>query len=162
MAKGWFGKTYDFFFGGDHEEARAVEEPEERRRQPTRRPETSRYDREPVRDLRPDPPVSRLRREGEPVLELHGPPPKPTVEIHYPQSHDDIKKCGELFKEGKLVLVDLENTPKQLRRDVVQFLSGVAFGLGGNPQKVNQTVFLFAPHIFEVGGDDLPSLEDEE
>jgi|YNPNPStandDraft_1061719.scaffolds.fasta_scaffold08439_3 cell division inhibitor SepF len=159
MAKGWLGKTYEFFFGGDDEEDLMEEPTEEPQRQPISRPAPGRWQGESLREPRPEPP--RLRRNREMVLSLHGPPEKPTVEVHYPRSYEDAKRYGELFKEGKMVTVDLGSCDKRLRQQIIDFLSGVAFGLEGTAQKVNHTVFLFAPRSFVVIGDIPPISEDE-
>ena len=84
------------------------------------------------------------------------------MEIHYPQSYEDAKRYGDLFKEGKLVTVDLETSDELLRQQIVDFLSGVAYGLGGRTQKVNHHVFIFAPHNFEVLASESPHPEEDE
>ena len=162
MAKSWLGKTYSFFFGRDDDEEGFAEELEEPDPYSSSQPLVPRQEPQPTPDFRPNPSSSRPRRDLEPVLELHGPPAKPTVEIHYPQAYDDAKKYGDLFKEGKMVTVDLESGDKRLRQQIVDFLSGVAYGLGGTVQKVNPFVFIFAPHNFLVVANNPPLEEGEE
>lgn len=159
MAKSWFEKAYDFFFGSDNEED-LMEEPEEPQRQPIHSPEPSRWDRGPGRELRPEP-ISRGRRGIQPVLSLHQQTEKPTVEVHYPQSYEDARRYGDLFKEGKMVAIDLGSCDKRVRQQIIDFLSGVAFGLEGTAQKVNHNVFLFAPRSFMVIGD-IPPISDND
>lgn len=157
MAKGWLGKTYEFFFGG-YDEDLGEEEMEQPQRQPISRPGMGRWQEEPVRERQPEP--LRLRRNRETILSLHGPPEQPTVEVHYPRSYEDARRYGELFKEGKMITIDLGSCDKRLRQQVIDFLSGVAFGLEGTAHKVNHNVFLFAPRNFVVIGD-IPPISDE-
>jgi len=84
------------------------------------------------------------------VVELHPEQPRPEVQIRYPRSYEDTEQLADLFKAGYLVIVDLEHTEESVRQSIIDFLSGVAYGLDGHAYRVNPLVFAFAPRHFEV------------
>ena len=69
------------------------------------------------------------------------------------QNFDDAKDIADHIKNKKPVVINLENLEKDVARRVVDFLSGVVYGVDGNIQKVASGIFLLAPYNVGIMGD---------
>lgn len=69
------------------------------------------------------------------------------------QDFDDAKDIADHIKSKKPVVINLENLEKDVARRVVDFLSGVVYGVDGNIQKVASGIFLLAPYNVGIMGD---------
>lgn len=69
------------------------------------------------------------------------------------QDFDDAKDIADHLKNKKPVVINLENLEKDVARRVVDFLSGVVYGVDGNIQKVASGIFLLAPYNVGIMGD---------
>jgi cell division inhibitor SepF len=110
------------------------------------------YEPEPTEDETTTPrPPRRGRTFGrsDDVVELRA-PSRPLTEIHYPRSFDDAQGLADLYKQGALLIVDLEQVDEKDRARLVHFLCGVAYGRDGRSERVNDLTFVFAPRHFEL------------
>ncbi|MBQ3889554.1 MAG: cell division protein SepF, partial [Clostridia bacterium] len=57
------------------------------------------------------------------------------------------------------VVLNLEKTPKDVARRLVDFLSGVAYANNGQLKKVANNTFIITPYNVDVSGDLLDELE---
>jgi cell division inhibitor SepF len=62
--------------------------------------------------------------------------------------------ADELLKMHTVVL-NLENTEKDISRRIVDFLSGVAYANGGKIKKVATSTFIITPYNVDLTGDDV-------
>ncbi|HCR44182.1 MAG TPA: cell division protein SepF [Ruminococcaceae bacterium] len=62
--------------------------------------------------------------------------------------------ADELLKMHTVVL-NLENTNKDISRRIVDFLSGVAYANGGKIKKVATSTFIITPYNVDLTGDDV-------
>lgn len=62
--------------------------------------------------------------------------------------------ADELIKMHTVVL-NLENTNKDISRRIVDFLSGVAYANGGKIKKVATSTFIITPYNVDLTGDDV-------
>ncbi len=69
------------------------------------------------------------------------------------QNFDDAKDIADHLKNKKPVVINLEQLDKDVARRVVDFLSGVVYGVDGNIQKVASGIFLLAPYNVGIMGD---------
>lgn len=69
------------------------------------------------------------------------------------QNFDDAKDIADHLKNKKPVVINLEKLEKDVARRVVDFLSGVVYGVDGNIQKVASGIFLLAPYNVGIMGD---------
>ena len=69
------------------------------------------------------------------------------------QDFDDAKDIADHLKSKKPVVINLEKLDKDVSRRVVDFLSGVVYGVDGNIQKVANGIFLIAPYNVGIMGD---------
>ena len=67
-----------------------------------------------------------------------------------PKNFESAQEIADYMREGQPVLMNFEGTDYDIARRIVDFISGVAYAMGGNIKKVGQGVFLCAPHEVEV------------
>jgi len=67
-----------------------------------------------------------------------------------PTSFNEAQVIGDRFKSGQPVIVNLEGAERDLRRRLVDFASGLCYGLGGKMDRVADNVFLLTPDDVEV------------
>lgn len=67
---------------------------------------------------------------------------------------DTCTIADELLKMHTVVL-NLENTNKDISRRIVDFLSGVAYANGGKIKKVATSTFIITPYNVDLTGDDV-------
>lgn len=70
-----------------------------------------------------------------------------------PVKFDQVQAIADHLKNRRPVIVNLEDTGKELARRIVDFLSGTTYALGGSMQKVSASIMLFVPQNVDVAGD---------
>lgn len=115
-----------------------VEPEEPRRRVPTRRP----VDNGGAR-ARPDAVVRPLA--SAPSARFH---------LVHPGSFNDAQEVGDKFREGYSVIMNLQAVDHELYRRLVDFASGLVYGLGGSIQPAGDKVFLLAPAGVQVSAEE--------
>jgi cell division inhibitor SepF len=75
------------------------------------------------------------------------------VVVFNPTAFDEVQKFAEALKNRDAVIVNFENTDDILSRRIIDFLSGVTYVIGGDTQKVGQSVMIFAPPNFDISKD---------
>lgn len=71
-----------------------------------------------------------------------------------PRSYSEMRKVGEHFREGNPVIINLDDTEESERKRLVDFASGLVFGLQGRIEKVSLRVFLLSPANVTVSNED--------
>jgi len=71
-----------------------------------------------------------------------------------PRRFDTAQEVADKFKEGLPVIMNLESTEPDVRRRLLDFASGLCYGLDGTMEKVAQGVFLLKPPSRVSGYDD--------
>lgn len=82
------------------------------------------------------------------------------VVLSKPDRFDEVTNIADHLNEGKTVVLNLEETPKDVQRRIVDFLSGVAYANGGNMRKIAKNTFIIVARGVDVMGELL--LEDFE
>jgi FtsZ-interacting cell division protein YlmF len=67
-----------------------------------------------------------------------------------PTRFADAQDIGDQLKAGGPVIVNLEAVQRDLARRMIDFCSGITYGLGGSMKKVADQVFLLTPANVEV------------
>ncbi len=65
---------------------------------------------------------------------------------------DEVKKFGDLLLGRKTVLLNLESTPLEDARRILDFLTGVVHAVDGKIEKVGKKTFVATPHNVDVTG----------
>jgi cell division inhibitor SepF len=69
----------------------------------------------------------------------------PRFHLVQPSSFNDAQEIGDKFREGFSVIMNLQSVDSDLSRRLVDFASGLAYGLGGTMQPAAEKVFLITP-----------------
>lgn len=83
-------------------------------------------------------------------------PTAPPRQVHVvePRIFDDAQDFADRFKGGVPVIINLRLTEPKHAPKVLQFASGLVYGLNGRMQKVGEHVFLLTPFNMEVSADE--------
>ena len=116
----------------------------------------------PVRSERASREVSRTRdRAGVTVVgSTIGVAPSTQPEANYhiitlqPRSYSEARKMGEHYREGNPVIINLDDMEESERKRLVDFASGLVFGLHGRIERVSHKVFLLSPANVNVSSED--------
>lgn len=71
-----------------------------------------------------------------------------------PTAFNDVQEVGDKYREGFSVLMNLQAAEAELARRLVDFASGLAYGLGGSLQPVAEKVFLITPPGVQVSAEE--------
>ena len=77
-----------------------------------------------------------------------------------PTEFSDCQEIGERFRSGQPVIVNLGEIDRELTRRIVDFASGLVYGLSGKMQKVADKVYLLTPSNIEVSADEKRRLQE--
>jgi cell division inhibitor SepF len=104
-----------------------------------------------VRRVSREPDIARAR-EAAPVLRGVPSGPAPQVRIHTvePRSFSEAQSIADKFRAGQPVILNLALTDSDLARRLLDFASGLTYGLGGGLQKVSDKVFMLSPENVDV------------
>jgi cell division inhibitor SepF len=69
----------------------------------------------------------------------------PRFHLVQPTAFNDAQEIGDKFREGFSVIMNLQTAEPDLSRRLVDFASGLAYGLGGSMQPAAERVFLITP-----------------
>lgn len=78
----------------------------------------------------------------------------PRVHLVQPTAFNDAQEIGDKFRDGFSVLMNLQSADQELGRRLVDFASGLAYGLGGSMQPVAERVFLITPSGVQVSAEE--------
>ncbi len=71
-----------------------------------------------------------------------------------PRSYSEARKMGEHYREGNPVIINLDDMEEGERKRLVDFASGLVFGLHGRIERVSHKVFLLSPANVNVSSED--------
>ncbi len=118
----------------------------------------------------PDEEVSAPAAEEKPVYEkpaapqrssfgmAHGAPMQ--MKLIRPANFADGQTIANYLMENHPVLIHLENATKEVSHDLVCFLTGVVYAIGGQIQPVSETTYMLSPSSMEISEEKVAA-EDE-
>jgi cell division inhibitor SepF len=125
---------------------------------PTARPEPAQPRAEPsnVRRIAPSPVRSGDRPSGSSLPSGSGSPPssqpsnvRPVtshkVHVTNPTTFNDVEEVGERFRNGIPVIMNLDGSTEAVAKRLLDFASGLIYGLDGRIERVGDRVFLLTP-----------------
>jgi cell division inhibitor SepF len=74
------------------------------------------------------------------------------VTLH-PRTYSEARAIGEHYREGNPVIMNLSDMEETERKRLVDFASGLVFGLHGSIERVTSKVFLLSPENVSVSND---------
>jgi cell division inhibitor SepF len=89
-------------------------------------------------------------------------PAQPHVKMHIvePRAFSEAQSIADKFKSGTPVIVNLTATDSELAKRLLDFSSGLTYGLEGHLQKVADKVFMLTPRNVDVSAEDRRRLKD--
>lgn len=70
-----------------------------------------------------------------------------------PDRFDEVTSIADHLNDGKTVVLNLEETPREIQRRIVDFLSGAAYANGGNMRKVAKNTFIIVARGVDIMGE---------
>lgn len=88
--------------------------------------------------------------------------PVPAVKVASvaPTGFNDAQEIGDKFRDAQPVIVNTQGLDVELRRRLVDFASGLCYGLGGHMEKVANQVYLLTPANVEVSPEEKRRLQE--
>lgn len=96
--------------------------------------------------------------KGNKVVNIHATTQLQVVLVK-PEVFEDAGAIADHLNEKRTVVLNLENTGKEISRRLIDFLSGVAYANGGKIQRVAHSTYLITPYNVGIMGDLLDELE---
>ncbi|NTU71751.1 MAG: cell division protein SepF [Coriobacteriia bacterium] len=82
------------------------------------------------------------------------------MHIVEPKSFTEAQAIADKFKQGTPVIMNMAMTSPDLAKRLLDFASGLTYGLDGGLQKVSDKVFMLTPHNVDVSDADRRRLRD--
>jgi len=105
--------------------------------------------RQPLRRVKDERPV---RRDA--VVTAIPTPSSAKLHVVQPTAFNDAQEIGDKFREGISVIMNLVGADPKLARRLVDFASGLAYGLRGSMQAVTDSVYLLTPAGVQVSAEE--------
>ncbi|HEX2053111.1 MAG TPA: cell division protein SepF [Actinomycetota bacterium] len=111
--------------------------------------------REELNSVQPSPAVQAARAAQEAAA------PRPLGQIHKvsPAAYDDAKEIGDKLKSSVPVIMNLQGVEDDTFKRLTAFASGLAYGLGGDVQRLGPRMYLITPANVEVSAEDRQRLK---
>lgn len=87
-------------------------------------------------------------------------PQAPKVHVVVPVGFNDAQEIGDKLKDNQPVIVNLQGIDRDLSRRLIDFSSGLTYGLGGAMERVAEQVFLLTPSNVEVSAEEKRRLQE--
>ncbi len=71
-----------------------------------------------------------------------------------PESFNEAQAVADKFKGSQPVIMNLQGADRELSRRLIDFASGLCYGLGGQMERVASQVYLLTPSDVEVSADE--------
>lgn len=101
-------------------------------------------------------PVDVVNRDDPPMGSVTAVPASPSSkpQLVAPRSFNDAQEVADRFRGGAPVILNLQETDAELGRRLIDFCSGLCYGLSGQMQRVGDRVFLVTPAEVQLSPDD--------
>jgi len=86
--------------------------------------------------------------------------PQKQPHVVEPSSFNHAQEVADKFKSGQPVAMDLYDVDRELARRLIDFSSGLCYGLGGKMEKAADHIYLLTPSGVEVTDDERSKLAD--
>lgn len=91
--------------------------------------------------------------------QVQSPQPLGQVHIVAPSAYDDAKEIGDKLKSGVPVIMNLQGVEDDTFKRLTAFASGLAYGLGGDVQRLAPRMYLITPANVEVSAEERQRLK---
>jgi cell division inhibitor SepF len=114
-----------------------------------------------VRTLQPQPVegVGAIRPHS-PVVRTITPVPSAKPHVVAPGSFNEAQEMADTYKSDVPVIMNLQGVDRDLSRRLIDFASGLCYGLGGQMERVANQVYLLTPSNVEVSAEERRRLQE--
>lgn len=98
------------------------------------------------------------RRDSNKVVNIHATTQLQVV-LAKPERFENAAEIADHLREKRTVVLNLEQTNKDIARRLIDFLSGVAYAQDGKIKKVAVNTYLITPYNVDLLGDLIDELE---
>jgi cell division inhibitor SepF len=116
--------------------------------------------REPEPEPEPQAPAADPRPRNGVVRQLAPQPSSAKPHAVSPTSFNEAQEVADKFMAGVPVIMNLQGAEKDLSRRLVDFASGLCYGLRGQMERVTNQVYLLTPSNVEVSDETRRRLQD--
>lgn len=107
-------------------------------------------------------PYVRHEKEKKNVVSLTSIQPQTKMILVEPHNYDEVQEIADHLKNRKSVVINLHRLPHDEAKQIVDFMSGTVYALGGGIQKLGYNIFLCTPDNVEVSGSISEIVKDRE
>lgn len=75
-----------------------------------------------------------------------------------PEKYSDAAAIADHFKNKKTVVLNLDNTNKEVANRLIDFLGGVAYAADGDLKRIANTTYIIVPVNVDISGDMIDEL----
>ena len=98
------------------------------------------------------------RRDNGKVVNIHATAQLQVVLVK-PERYENASEIADHLRDKRTVVLNLENTNKDVSRRILDFVSGVAYAQDGKIKKVAVSTFIVTPYNVDILGDLIDELE---
>jgi cell division inhibitor SepF len=80
--------------------------------------------------------------------------PRAHLHLVHPSEFNDAQELADKYRDGQSVIMNLQSTDPDLGRRLIDFASGLVYGLGGAMQPIAERVFLLAPAGVQISAEE--------
>ena len=84
------------------------------------------------------------------------------IVLFEPRNFDEAEEIGHHIKSKRACCINLHRMPSEYRQRIIDFLSGVVYGVDGSIKRIGENVILCSPKNLQVGGEINLGFEEEE
>jgi cell division inhibitor SepF len=133
----------------DYDSEEYEDEPEEEEEEPQ-------YNKRSSKNTNEDQSSPSLFKRNSRLVSMNGQQAQLHVVVFKPMSFgEDTKEIADSLIRKNAVVLNLERTPKEESRRILDFLSGVAYANNGKIQKIATSTYIITPYNVDLSGDDL-------
>ena len=70
--------------------------------------------------------------------------------FYVPEKYDEVTKLVADLKTRRVIVLNLEYTARDTKKQIFDFVNGAVFALEGNIQKISKDIFIVAPNNVEI------------
>ncbi|MBO7150880.1 MAG: cell division protein SepF [Clostridia bacterium] len=85
-----------------------------------------------------------------PTTPSHTAPGGIELKVATPKQFDEVSTIADYLLSGCTVFLNVEDTPKEIIRRLIDFLSGVVYSIEGQIRKVTLTTYIITPGNVEI------------
>ena len=98
------------------------------------------------------------KRTGNKVVNIHA-TARLQVVLVMSEQYEAAREIADHLRDKRTVVLNLENTNKEVSRRILDFVSGVAYAQDGKIKKVAVSTFIVTPYNVDILGDLIDELE---